>query len=136
MKHPVTALTQGAPPLTISLQLQATYGHHGAIWEALSALEYLMTHLKTLKKTVPKSQRHVIECVNNDWQLCRKYYNLTDECYPIYAAATFLNPRLRLAHFRKHWTGDMADYINVMEAQLRDIWETEYKHLATAVPQN
>jgi hypothetical protein len=33
----------------------------------------------------------------------------------IYAAATFLNPTKRLAHFEKQWTGELACWIKPME---------------------
>jgi hypothetical protein len=51
--------------LTIDLQSQATDGTHGAIWEALPAIEYLLRHLERLKEATPKQKRRIRECVMN-----------------------------------------------------------------------
>jgi hypothetical protein len=37
------------------LQGRAKLGHHGAIWEALPIMEYLLQHLKMLKAETPKT---------------------------------------------------------------------------------
>ena len=38
---------------TKHLEGHAAEGHHGAIWEALPAIEHLLRHLEHLKKTIP-----------------------------------------------------------------------------------
>ena len=58
--------------LTIDLQSQAADGTHGAIWEALPAIEYLLRHLERLKESIPKQKRRVRECVMNSWALLAK----------------------------------------------------------------
>src|SRR5271154_5510103 len=78
--------------LTIDLQSQPTDGTHGAIWEALPAIEYLLRHLERLKESALKQKRRIRECVMNSWSLLQKYYNLTDKNHGIYACATLLNP--------------------------------------------
>ena len=39
---------------TQRLQGKAKLGHHGAIWEALPAMEYLLRHLEELKSRTPQ----------------------------------------------------------------------------------
>jgi hypothetical protein len=77
---------------TRRLQGKAKFGHHGAIWEALPAMEYLLGHLEQLKARTPQSEPRLWECVNNAWSKMTRYDELTNKSYQIYAAATFLNP--------------------------------------------
>jgi hypothetical protein len=37
---------------TLHLQGKARFGHHGAIWEALPAIKYLLRHLKRTKAAI------------------------------------------------------------------------------------
>jgi hAT family C-terminal dimerisation region len=66
----------------------------------------------------------------NSWSVLQKYYNLTDKNHGIYACATLLNPGLRKRHFTDNWTGEMADFIPVMEATCWDTYKAEYLPLA------
>jgi hypothetical protein len=52
--------------------------HHGAIWEALPAMEHLLRHLEHLKQTVSKQDTRIWECINNSWAKLNEYYSLTD----------------------------------------------------------
>ena len=115
---------------TKQLEGHATDGHHGAIWEALPAMEYLLRHLEHLKQTVPKRDTRIWECVNNSWAKLNEYYNITDSNHAVYAAATLLHPAMRMTYFRKNWIGKCASWIPVMEAKCRDVWETEFLPLA------
>jgi len=80
---------------TQHLQGKAKFGHHGAIWEALPAMEYLLYHLEQPKGRTPQSEPRVWGCASDTWSKMTKYYELTDKSYQIYAAATFLNPTQR-----------------------------------------
>lgn len=93
-------------------------------------MEYLLRHLETLKKSIPKRDIRLWECVNNSWAKLDEYYRLTDNNHAVYAAAIFLYSALRMAHFRKNWTGKQVSWIDVMEAKCREIWSTEF------LPQN
>jgi hypothetical protein len=70
---------------TKQLEGHAANGHHGAIWEALPVMEHLLRHLERLKKTIPKRDTRIWECVNNSWATLDKYYNLTDQNHSVYA---------------------------------------------------
>jgi hypothetical protein len=111
---------------TIDLQSQAINGKHGAIWEALPAMEFLLHHLESLKLSIPASNQRIRECVLNAWSKMRHYYDLTDSSHHIYAAATLLNPQLRMKHFQKNWTGEIQAWIPVMKNACREKWETTY----------
>jgi hypothetical protein len=110
---------------TLELQGQAKVAQHGVIWEALPAMEGLLRHLENLKVIVLKSNKQLREAVNNSWVKLRKYYDLTDNSYGIYAAASLLYPCLRLAHFNEHWIGEMAEWINPMKETVQDVWMEE-----------
>lgn len=110
--------------ITQWLQGQATAGHHGAIWEALPALELLLTHLEKLKTEV--SHPRIVECVNNAWAKLKKYNDLTDSSHSIYAAATLFNPSQNMAFFEKHWTGDQEPWQGIMKETVRQTWRKEY----------
>jgi hAT family C-terminal dimerisation region len=117
--------------LTIELQSQAVTGNHGAIWEALPAIEYLLRHLEGLKESVPKHKKRIRESVMNSWSKLQEYYNLTDRNHSIYACATLLNPGLRKRHFTDNWTGVMASFIPMMEETCWETYKAEYLPLAT-----
>ena len=120
--------------LTIDLQSQAVSGTHGAIWESLPALEYLLYYLEGLKDNIPKQKKRIRECVMNSWSLLQKYYNLTNKNYTIYACATLLNPGLRRAYLDKNWTDKMKDFINPIITICWDTYRTKYLPRAQPKP--
>jgi hypothetical protein len=120
---------------TMSLPIlgnDTSFTRQGSIWpsrsylEALPAIEYLLRHLERTKTATDDADEQLSECINNSWSKLKHYYDLTDSSHQIYAAATFLNPTKRLAHFEKQWTGDLAYWIKPMEGHCRDWWIQEY----------
>jgi hypothetical protein len=65
-------------------------------------MKFFLYHLEALKELISALNRRVRECVLNSWSKLRTYYDLTDLSHHIYAAATLLNPDLRLKHFKKN----------------------------------
>ena len=120
---------------TKELEGHAANSHYGAIWEALPAMQHLLRHLERLKIFIPKRDTRLLECVNNSWAKLNEYYQLTDKSHEIYAAATLLHPAMRIAHFKKNWTGNAADWIDVMEAKCQHIWSTEFQPFRPAEEQ-
>jgi hypothetical protein len=82
----------------------------------------LLTHVETkqrelaivnLDATQPRPSRHrgrqqeqedpqlnpMVIAYQNAWEILTKYNNITDNNHEIYAAATFLNPCLRIRYF-------------------------------------
>jgi hypothetical protein len=80
------------------------------IWEALPVMEGILGHLEKLKTIVSKSNKQLREAVNNSWIKLRKYYDLTDSSHGIYTAASLFYPYLRMKHFHRNWTGEMAEW--------------------------
>jgi hypothetical protein len=111
---------------TKQLEGHAANGHYGAIWEALPTIEYLLRYLEGLKQSIPKRDARIWECINNSWVKLNSYYRKTDENYAVYAAATILHSVIRIAHFRKSWTGAMESYIQIIEARCREVWTSEF----------
>ena len=105
---------------TKHLEGHALEGHHGAIWEAIPAMEHLLRHLEKLKQSISSSDTRIWECVNNSWAVLNKYYELTDNNHSVYVAATLLHPGMRMQHFYNNWTGETANWISIMEAKCRD----------------
>jgi hypothetical protein len=106
---------------TQRLQGKAKFGHHGAIWEALPAMEYLLAHRERLKARTPQSEPRLWECVNNAWSKMTKYYTLTDKSHQIYATATFLDPTQRRDFFDNSWVGKLQPWVVVMLNNCRGV---------------
>jgi hypothetical protein len=70
-------------------------------------------------------------CYQNAWKVLQKYNDLTDKSHEIYAAATLLNPCLRLRYFQSSWTDNAAAMIQPMIERNRGIWETLYRQNTT-----
>jgi hypothetical protein len=68
----------------------------------------------------------------NAWDMLSKYNNLTDNRYEIYAAATLLNPGLRIYYFNHFWS-EFPVQKELMLHTNREIWEVQYRH-PTTVP--
>ena len=69
----------------------------------------------------------------NAWDKLTKYYNKTDECHLIYAAATLFNPKQRKAFFDKHWkTKESEQWKEEMISRIRQEWESSYQGKVTA----
>jgi len=65
----------------------------------------------------------------NAWEKLLKYYGLTDDAHSIYAAAILLHPSHRKQYFDYHWTGEEAAWKDKMIANVKKIWEDDYKPL-------
>src|SRR5271170_7379416 len=53
--------------VTQHLQGKARFGHHGAIWEALPAIEHLLNHLEKFERTTHAEDDQLLEYINNSW---------------------------------------------------------------------
>ena len=105
--------------ITQRLQGNSIAGSHGAVWEAITSLDYLLQHVEE-KRAALREQRvnagaggagnrrqnitPLEVAYQNAWEKLTKYNNLTDENHEIYAAATLLNPCLRKGYFEERWT--------------------------------
>jgi hypothetical protein len=65
----------------------------------------------------------------NAWEKLRKYYKLTDDAHPIFAAAILMHPSHRKHYFNHHWTGEEEQWRELMVTNVKKVWEQEYKPL-------
>ena len=136
--------------LTLRLQGRASRATHGSIWEALSALDFLLNELKekskeygaqsreapidkrsSRKKGVQKpannesENAHIASSIDSCWAKLRKYYELMDQS-PVYAAAVVLNPQHKWDYFKTNWK-EHPDWIANAEESVEELWNTMYK---------
>jgi hypothetical protein len=129
--------------VTMRLQGHAIAGSHGAIWEALPSLDYLLTTIESAKQRLEEEDSHrgrdsinpLLIAYQNAWEKLLKYNNLTDDNHEIYAAATLLNPCCRRRYFSLRWQDESAQYIEPMIAKNRKIWESRYSQNRLQEPQ-
>jgi hypothetical protein len=142
------AIYDGLQPfweITQRLQGHSTNGSHGVIWEALPALDMLLTGVERQISALNQqesarlrrntlSTNPLLICYQNAWEVLSEYNDLTDKSYGIYAAATLLNPSLRKGYFRRSWTGEARHQIEPMIDRNRSTWELEYRQITPESP--
>jgi hypothetical protein len=137
---------------TLRLEGHGNGGSHGFIWEVLPSFDLLLSHVETkivelkdlavaLRPTRgPRRQQEqeepqlnpMLVAYQNAWDILSKYNNITDSNHEIYAAATFLNPCLRMRYFDRAWTGNGAEaQKELMLEKNRGIWEAQYRQNTT-----
>jgi hypothetical protein len=118
------------------LEGYGTIGAKGVIWEALPAFDFLLTKCENQVHALinrlnapghPDYIQYLLICYQNAWEKLKKYNDLTDTHYELYAAATLLNPCLKKRYFVDRWTGKAAGYIEEMVEKNRSVWEEKYK---------
>ena len=126
-------IVEGLEPfyeVTLRLEGQAKFGHHGAIWEALPALGALLEAMEEgrARTEATKGLGHALAVAyQNAWEKLRKYYGLTDGAHNIYAAAVLLHPSYRKKYFDHYWTGEEERWKDVMISNVKKTWEEEYQ---------
>ena len=81
--------------VTLFLEGLAQHASFGAIWEALPALGVLLQKMETglNETTAARGARDPLAVAyQNAWEKLQKYYELTDDAHPIFAAAILLHP--------------------------------------------
>ncbi len=121
--------------VTLYLEGLAHHAAFGAIWEALPALGALLQSMEIglQETTLARGVRDPLTIAyQNAWEKLQKYYKLTDDAHPIFAAAVLLHPSHRMQYFTHHWTGEEEHWRDLMVANVKKVWEQEYKpHLPT-----
>jgi hAT family C-terminal dimerisation region len=121
---------------TLRCEGNARTGHHGAIWEALPLLEAQLKITEEGRQSLSNSRRGrspLAITYNNAWEKLTKYYNLTDKCHSIYAAALLLHPSYRKRFFDDYWIGgEIEAWKPVMIKSVKQVWEREYRKAETA----
>ena len=118
--------------ITKRLEGNPVKGHHGSIWEALPAVEYLLQHLENAKSS-HRRNKYLSTCINLAWDKLHDYYILMDDT-PAYALGVFLHPKHRWSYFEKRWdTPDLRAFLQPTQDRIRKLWEEEYKHNISAL---
>lgn len=115
---------------TTSLEGAATNGRYGAIWEWLIIIEGLISEMERAieaYKLLGKSTDPLALAHDRAWAKLQKYYQLSDDDYNLYAAATLFAPESRMAYFDRNWTGQLAKYKKTMLERVRREWVNNYK---------
>ena len=111
--------------VTLFLEGLAQHASFGAIWEALPALGVLLQKMETglNEITAARGARDPLAVAyQNAWEKLQKYYELTDDAHPIFAAAILLHPSHRKHYFDHHWTGDEKQWTELMIANVKKVW--------------
>jgi hypothetical protein len=116
---------------TIRVEGLAGRGHHGAVWEVLPTLEALLQEMERRQAALINEGRGgqpLAVAYQNAWEKLNKYYNLTDVCHEIYAAAVLFHPSYRKGYFDRKWNSkEMNKYKELMLETTRHIWEAQYQ---------
>jgi hypothetical protein len=115
---------------TNSLEGAATNGQYGAIWEWLIIIEGLISEMERVIEAYKSSGKPLDPLAlahDRAWSKLQKYYQLSDDDYNLYAAATLFAPESRMAYFDRNWTGELAKYKQIMLERVRREWVNNYK---------
>ena len=113
-----------------SLFVQSADGElkHGALFEALTAVDYLLSELEELKEQhLFKENTHLKACINLGWKKLNKYYTLSDNT-PAYRAAIILHPYWKMSWMKQQWRKHHPDWIESAKQATQEMFE-EYKRL-------
>ncbi|PWI64137.1 hypothetical protein PCL_12103 [Purpureocillium lilacinum] len=94
--------------------------------------EFLLEVLEDYKQLAAEmpDPEHFRVNINLGWEKLNKYYSGLDET-PIYYAALALHPAFRWGYFENEWK-DNPRWVTKAKQMVREVWETEYRHLQTA----
>lgn len=125
---------------TMYLQGRAEKGHHGAVWEVLPVLEYLLSELEKLvphgiESKSNKSWQPIEVAAQNAWQKLQKYYEKTDNSHHIFAAAVLFNPAARIEYFNGAWETMVEQTLKqTMVKSVKEQWRDKYQQLDNSPP--
>lgn len=103
--EPLSVVTKQLQSNGQALGKEAT---HGAVWEALPAIDYLFQHFKVLsditeaEQSLIKYPRQYRDGIGAGFKKLESYYALTDTT-PIYRAALMLHPARKDEYFEEYW---------------------------------
>ena len=118
----LTELLQLLKPLqemSLKVQTNARDGNDGALWQSLSVLDWLLSTLEGLKRTLPSG--HLKACVNLGWIKLDKYYSLSDGT-AAYRLAIFFHPCFKRRWFERHW-GGKEDWLRGVDEVVCKAWQ-------------
>ncbi|KJZ69950.1 hypothetical protein HIM_10658 [Hirsutella minnesotensis 3608] len=124
------AILQPLKIATKRLEGRPAEGRHGAIWEVLLTMEWLLKHLEDFKLLHEHDEEPYLRIgCNLGWMKLDKYYTLTEDT-PVYLAALVLHPAFRWSPVESQWA-DHPEWVEKGKAAVRDLWE-EYRVMPVA----
>ena len=130
---------------SIALQGRPTEGKHGALWEVLPTMEFLLEHIKSMYdkvKDVPDPRedleppaeaqivaRHFRNTLQLGWASLDKYYSKTDDT-PIYLAALVLHPAYKWTWIERQWSSK-RQWIATGRKAVDGLWQSFRQSLNT-----
>lgn len=122
------AFLQPFKDMTERLEGNAHNGSHGALWEVLPSMDFMLglleSHAIRLAQ-VPES--YFKTGVDLGWAKLRKYYTLTD-LSPVYRAAILLHPIHKWEYFEEKWAKHPR-WIKDAKSVIRELWQVyKQKH--------
>jgi hypothetical protein len=127
----ISEALRGFEECTLDLQGHAKQGHHGSLWEWLPTMEALLSDLEhhiEVACAAGNRENHITVARQNAYQKLQKYYEMTDQAYTLYAAATLLSPEQRGHYFDEHWTtAYMQTCKREMRKQIKAHWSANYR---------
>nr|OQO32517.1 hypothetical protein B0A51_00926 [Rachicladosporium sp. CCFEE 5018] len=123
-----------APLKRQSILVQHNRSGYGALHEALSTLDLLMTKLEVFRRIREHAPNdHLKASVYLGWKKLNKYYQLSDQT-PAYRVAIMLHPHYKLNWFQKHWGEHHPEWINEAKKAVQQCfaaYEPRYQDLVT-----
>ena len=115
---------------------KATESVDGTIEKVLPLMDRLLKHLEDSVKVTYKKNEFMKLRANDAWEKLRDYYALTDDTIA-YFAATALNPRIKMEHFKSKWTtANLKKCLEHNKKRAQEHWETCYKNATDSESDN
>lgn len=107
--------------MTKRIEGNASDGSHGALWEVLPMMDYILEHLEsTAKELQYKPDSYFKTAVDFGHLKMRSYYSRTD-LTPAYRAAVVLHPALKFEYFEEKWAENKA-WIEDCKTTVKAYW--------------
>lgn len=116
---------------TMQLQGVARTKWFLGIGHVIPTIEYILLELEDAKTRFEHcKEKHCLAAIEYAWSKANEYYNKLDES-PAYAAGIVLDPRWKWSYFKEQWK-ETPSWIQHSQAQVRELWRSEYKSLTSS----
>jgi len=98
--------------------------HHGALYESLQSMEYLLNTLEDYKRRLKHEQNsHFKAMINLGWKKLNKYYTLSDQT-AAYRAAILLHLYHKRDWFEDNWSEHHTEWIKAADEAIKAAYRT------------
>ena len=126
-------LLQPLKEVSKCLQSDGKDCNHGSLWEALTAMDYLLTELETLKEQhlfLPDT--HFKASINLGWKKLNKFYSLSDET-AAYRVAIAVHPCRKMKWFESKWRQHHPEWIDQAKTDITTLYNSYKRRHADEV---